>query len=84
METPRPPGCPQAWAMTTSSLDHPAHQDLVERYQCMDCGHLGPAADLRSHAELDGCRNFRTTTAHVSRNGMLFDERVEVCQLSEA
>ena len=69
--------------MLTSSVDHPAHQGLVERYECMDCGHVGPASDLRSHAAQDGCRNFRTTTTRVSPNGRLLDERVEVCQLSE-
>ena len=70
--------------MITSSVDHPAHQDLVERYECMDCGHVGPAADLRSHAAQDGCRNFRTTTTRVSSTGRILDELVEVCQLSDA
>jgi hypothetical protein len=66
--------------MTTSSVDHPAHRSLVERYECMDCGQVGPAADLRRHAAQDGCRNFRTTTTRVSSTGKLLDERVEVCQ----
>jgi len=66
--------------MITSSLDRPAYRGLVGRYECMDCGHIGPAADLRSHAAQDGCRNFRTTTTRVSSTGKLLDERVEVCQ----
>jgi hypothetical protein len=66
--------------MITSSVDHPAHQGLVERYECMDCGHVGRASDLRSHAAQGGCRNFRTTTTRMSPNGRLLDERVEVCQ----
>jgi hypothetical protein len=51
--------------MITSSLDHPAHQGLVERYECMDCFHVEPATDLRSRAAQEECRNFRTTTATV-------------------
>jgi hypothetical protein len=66
--------------MITSSVNHPAHQGLVERYECMDCGHVGPAADLRSHAAQDVCRNFRTTTTRVSSTGRLLDELVEVGQ----
>ena len=70
--------------MLNRSVDRPAHQGLVERYECMDCGHVGPASDLRSHAAQDGCRNFRTTTTRVSSTGRLLDELVEVCQLPEA
>ena len=66
--------------MTTSSVDHPAHRSLVERYECMDCGQVGSGADLRSHAAQNGCRNFRTTTTRVSASGRLLDERVEVSQ----
>ena len=66
--------------MITSSVDNPAHQGLVERYECMDCGHVGPAADLRLHVAQDRCRNFCTTTTRVSSTGRLLDERVEVCQ----
>ena len=70
--------------MTTSSVDHPAHQGLVERYECMDCGHVGPAANLRSHAAQDECHNFRTTTTRVSPHGRFIDERIEVCQCSSS
>ena len=51
--------------MITSSFDHAAHQGLVERYECMDRGHVGRAADLRSRAAQEECRTFRSTTATV-------------------
>jgi hypothetical protein len=54
---------------------------LVARYECMDCGQVGPAAELRSHATCEGCKNFRVTTTVLSADGKLLDELVEVCQI---
>ena len=68
----------------TDPADHAAHSGPVARYECTDCGHVGPAADLQLHAAQDRCRNFRTTTTRLSPNGSFLDERVDVCQLPEA
>ena len=57
-------------------------QGLVARYECMDCGQVGPHPELLPHAKLAGCRNFRTTTSRWSPQGRLLDERVEVRQLT--
>ena len=53
----------------------------VARYECLDCGQVGPAPELRSHAESGGCKNFRVITTLLSADGKLLDECVEVCQI---
>ena len=53
---------------------------LMVRYECMDCGQIGSAVELRSHAQREGCKNFRVRTALLSMDGKLLDERVEVSQ----
>ena len=53
---------------------------LVARRECMDCGQIGYAVELRSHAQREGCKNFRFTTRLSSMDGQLLDERVEVSQ----
>jgi hypothetical protein len=53
---------------------------LVPRSECMDCGQIGSAVELRSHAQREGCKNFRVRTKLLSMDGKLLDERVEVSQ----
>jgi hypothetical protein len=53
---------------------------LVAHYECMDCGQIGSAVELRSHAQRGECRNFRVRTKLSSMDGKLLDERVEVSQ----
>ena len=53
---------------------------LVARYECMDCGQVGSDVDLRSHAQSEGCKNFRTTTTLMSSSGRFLGERIEVTQ----
>ena len=58
-----------------------AKRDRVARLECLDCGEVGPAAELRSHAESGACKNFRVVTTISSAGGRVLDERVEVCQI---
>ena len=53
----------------------------LARYECLDCGQVGPAAELRSRAERGKCKDFRVTTTVLSADGKLLDECVEVCQI---
>ncbi len=53
-------------------------------YECLECGHVGPAEDAKNHAATVGCRNFRVITLIVSENGRVVDELVEVFQLGGA
>ncbi len=59
----------------------PGERDRVARFECLDCGEVGPAAELRSHAESGACKNFRVVTTISSAGGRVLDERVEVCQI---
>ena len=68
------------------NCDRPAQKPAGERrrlarYECLDCGQVGPAAELRSHAERGECKDFRVTTTVLSADGKLLDECVEVCQI---
>jgi hypothetical protein len=60
---------------------HRTGQQHLARYECLECGQVGPAADRRLHAESGACTNFRVITTVSSAHGKLLDERVEVCQI---
>jgi hypothetical protein len=51
------------------------------RRECLDCGLVASAEELRRHAEVTGCRTFRRTTLVVSPEGKFVDKLIEVYQL---